>query len=210
MDSPAIFMLAGTVVAAALLFHVFGLSDSSANNTELDGGDDASEVSEAIVKLIDKLKSVLPEDAITSPVSRSDAPTEGHWAKQECERIPACVIKPGDSKQLCSAVAVLQAEHSTRVKHNTAIASQPLFAVRGGGHSAAAGAASVSGGVLIDLGRLNGVRISDNRQSVSIGAGARWIDVSRTLDKEGLAAVGGRNSHVGVSGLTLGGKPLYA
>ena len=44
---------------------------------------------------------------------------------------------------------------------------------------------------------------------MAIGAGAKWMDVSRTLDERGLAVVGGRNSAVGVGGLTLGGNYLF-
>lgn len=40
---------------------------------------------------------------------------------------------------------------------------------------------------------------------MAIGAGTKWMDVSKALDKKGLAVIGGRNSAVGVAGLTLGG-----
>jgi FAD binding domain len=41
--------------------------------------------------------------------------------------------------------------------------------------------------------------------SVKVGAGARWFDVYRTLEAEGLMVLGGRVADVGVGGLTLGG-----
>lgn len=83
-----------------------------------------------------------------------------------------------------------------------------LFAVRGGGHSPVSGAATIQGGVLIVLSLLRDVRPSSDESYASIGAGDKWGDVSRVLDEKGLAVVGGRNSDVGVSGLTLGGKSL--
>jgi hypothetical protein len=61
---------------------------------------------------------------------------------------------------------------------------------------------------LIDLSLLNEVTPSEDGLSVTIGGGAKWMDVSKVLDEKGLAVVGGRNSTVGVGGLTLGGK-LY-
>ena len=70
------------------------------------------------------------------------------------------------------------------------------------------GAASIKGGVLIDLGLLCEVILSDDRSSVTIGGGAKWMDVSKVLDEQGLAVVGGRNSPVGVGGSTLGGESL--
>ena len=83
-----------------------------------------------------------------------------------------------------------------------------LFAIRSGGHSPVSGAASINGGVVIDLGLFREVTASEDGSTVSIGAGAKWMDVSRILDGKGLAIVGGRNSAVGVGGLTLGGNVL--
>ena len=59
---------------------------------------------------------------------------------------------------------------------------------------------------MIDLGLFREVVPSDDGSSVTIGAGAKWMDVSRVLDEKGLAVVGGRNSAVGVGGLTLEGE----
>jgi hypothetical protein len=61
---------------------------------------------------------------------------------------------------------------------------------------------------VIDLGLFCEVTPSEDGSSVVIGAGAKWRDVSKVLDEKGLAVVGGRNSAVGVGGLTLGGKLL--
>ena len=59
---------------------------------------------------------------------------------------------------------------------------------------------------MIDLGLFREVTTSEDGSTVAIGAGAKWMNVSRVLDDKGLAVVGGRNSAVGVGGLTLGGK----
>ena len=64
-----------------------------------------------------------------------------YWAAQECEVVPACFIKPRDAKELSTAVTLLKQEYDER-----RIAGKGevrgLFAVRGGGHSPVAGAAS--------------------------------------------------------------------
>ena len=119
---------------------------------------------------------------------------------------PACVVRPRDSRELCSAVTILKREHEEQEEHGTPKKVGGFFAIRGGGHSAVSGAASIKGGVLIDLVLLREVILSEDRTSVTIGAGAKWRNVSTILDEKGLAVVGGRNSHVGVGGLTLGGK----
>ena len=61
---------------------------------------------------------------------------------------------------------------------------------------------------MIDLGLFCEVTPAEDGSRVTIGAGARWMDVSKVLDERGLAVVGGRNSAVGVGGLTLGGTLL--
>ena len=81
-----------------------------------------------------------------------------------------------------------------------------LFAIRGGGHSPLPGSASIKKGVLIDLSQFCQVLVSEDRSSVTFGGGAKWKNVTKLLDGEGLAVVGGRNSDVGVGGLTLGGR----
>ena len=124
--------------------------------------------------------------------------------------IPACVIRPRDVRQLCTAVTVLKREYDVRGKRagEENKKAEGLFAIRSGGHSPVSGAASIKGGILIDLGLFCDVTPSENGSSVAIGAGAKWMDVSKALDEKGLAVVGGRNSAVGVGGLTLGGKLL--
>ena len=82
------------------------------------------------------------------------------------------------------------------------------FAIKGGGHDRTPGSSNANGGVTIDLVRLNGVDVSEDRKSVRIGAGSLWLDVYTALEKEGLMVVGGRVADVGVGGLTLGGNRL--
>lgn len=61
---------------------------------------------------------------------------------------------------------------------------------------------------MVDLRHFCEVTPSEDGLNVVTGTGAKWMDVSKVLDKKGLAVVGGRNSAVGVGGLTLGGKLL--
>ncbi|CAD6569233.1 MAG: hypothetical protein ASARMPRED_002677 [Alectoria sarmentosa] len=143
---------------------------------------------------------IFPHDATAFKQSMNS-----YWAQQECEVIPACVVRPRDVQQLSTAVTVLKREYDERGKQAGKESAEGLFAIRSGGHSPVSGAASIKGGVVIDLGLFCEVTPSEDGASVAIGAGAKWMDVSKILDEKCLAVVGGRNSAVGVGGLTLGG-----
>jgi FAD/FMN-containing dehydrogenase len=137
---------------------------------------------------------------------------DSYWAQQEREMTPACVVQPRNTQQLSAAVQTLKREYDGRqIQVGEGHPGFGLFAIRSGGHSTIPGAASIKGGVMIDLRHFCEVEPSKDETTVVIGTGARWMDVSKTLDKKGLAVVGGRNSAVGVGGLVLGGQaaPLY-
>ena len=159
-------------------------------------------------KISKSLAEALPESIIT-PHSHDDASfrhsMKSYWALQETEVPPACFVRPRNVEELSTAVKILKSEYDKQSSTN----GTGLFAVRGGGHSPVPSAASIKGGALIDLSLLNKVIISDDGASVTIGAGAKWMDVSKLLDEKGLAVAGGRNSAVGVGGLTLGGKLFF-
>lgn len=129
-----------------------------------------------------------------------------YWAQQEREVSPACVLRPRDTRQLSAAVKTLKREYDEQKNRAGNNHAAGLFAIRSGGHSPIPGAASIKGGVMIDLRHFCEVTPSEDGLSVVIGSGARWMNVSQVLDEKGLAVVGGRNSAVGVGGLILGGQ----
>jgi FAD/FMN-containing dehydrogenase len=73
---------------------------------------------------------------------------------------------------------------------------------RSGGHSYA-GYSTTSHGVVLDLGRLRGIRLSGGK--AQIGPGARLIDVYSKLAGHGLLIPAGSCPTVGIGGLALGG-----
>ena len=72
-------------------------------------------------------------------------------------------------------------------------------------HTPWAGSANIEDGVTIDTQGLNGITLSPDKKSVSIGPGNKWGEVYKELDEYGLMTSGGRVASVGVGGLILGG-----
>lgn len=78
------------------------------------------------------------------------------------------------------------------------------LAIRAAGHNVA-GLASVDGGMVIDMRRIDGVEVDANAQTVRVGGGAHWGQVDAATHAVGMATPSGVISTTGVAGLTLGG-----
>src|SRR5207245_10443055 len=83
-----------------------------------------------------------------------------------------------------------------------------LVAIRGGGHNGP-GLGVCDDGLVIDLSRMNYVRVDPKKKTVLAGGGALWRDVDHATHAVGLAVPAGIVSTTGVGGLTLGGGIGY-
>lgn len=81
---------------------------------------------------------------------------------------------------------------------------QLLLSIKGGGHNIA-GSAVCEGGVMIDLGLMNGVQVNPKLKTVSVQGGCLLGDVDHETQAFGLAVPTGINSTTGIAGLALGG-----
>ncbi|WP_309571524.1 FAD-binding oxidoreductase [Deinococcus sp.] len=111
------------------------------------------------------------------------------------DKRPALIARCADVADIMVALQYAR-EHGLRV------------AVRGGGHNGG-GLGSVDGGLLIDLGDLNGVRVDPQTRTVRVEGGATWGKVDHATHPFGLAVPSGIISTTGVGGLTLGGGLGY-
>jgi len=107
------------------------------------------------------------------------------------DRHPMLVVRCQDAQDVKAALLFAR-------EHNL------LTAVRGGGHSFP-GLSTCEGGMVIDLGAMNGVRFDPERRAVRAQAGALLADVDRETQVLGQAVPAGIVSHTGIAGLTLGG-----
>ncbi len=89
-----------------------------------------------------------------------------------------------------------------------ASAQQLEVAIRGGGHNGP-GFASVEGGLVVDLSRMNAVHVDPASSTVRVEGGALWGDVDHATHAFSLAVPCGFISSTGVGGLTLGGGVGY-
>lgn len=119
-----------------------------------------------------------------------------YWAKQVSETVPACYVRPQSASQVARILR-------TARKHACP------FAISGGGHSDNPGASNLQGGITIDLSSFKNITVSRDHTVTSVGPGLNWGEVYERLEKSDLIVMGGRESSVGVSGLTLGGGISY-
>jgi len=78
-----------------------------------------------------------------------------------------------------------------------------IVAVRGGGHSTA-GHSCCDDGIVIDTGPMKHAEIDVEGRTGRFGAGMNWGELDAATQEHGLAVTGGRVTHTGVAGLTLG------
>jgi hypothetical protein len=51
---------------------------------------------------------------------------------------------------------------------------------------------SIDGGITVSMERFNQVAVSNDKKYANIGAGNRWVDVYKNIEKSGVSVVGGR------------------
>ena len=114
-----------------------------------------------------------------------------YFAQQQREAIPACVILPTSAEEASQALGIIK-DH------------QCHFAVKSGGHGMFPGASNAQQGITMDLRNLNGLRVSDDRLTTSVGTGTKWGEVYRELESKNLTVSGGRDTQISIGGFILG------
>lgn len=142
-------------------------------------------------------------------------------ARQFKERLRGAIVLPGDAgydeaRKVYNAMhdrrpaLIVQAAGVADVIATVKFAARhgAELAVRGGGHSAP-GFSSCDGGVVLDLGRMKGMRVDAKRRRVRAEGGCTWGDFNHATYAFGLATTGGIVSTTGIAGLTVGGGMGY-
>jgi FAD/FMN-containing dehydrogenase len=139
-----------------------------------------------------------------------------YWLKFNQEMSPACIVFPATAEDVSTTVSILDTARSLNMKGCQ-------FAIRSGGyvcdvfslsthgssrehsHGMQAGSSNAESAVTIDLRHINPIQVSEDRATTKVGPGVKLRTLYDLLDGMNLAVISGRDSNVGVAGLTLGG-----
>jgi FAD/FMN-containing dehydrogenase len=155
------------------------------------------------------------DNGITSLSAGVSASAPANWTALARD-LDGTLVRPGDAswttaRQLYNtrfdglkpaAVAYVAHADDIRTVLAYARAHRTKVAIRNGGHSYG-GWSSGDGRLILDVSKLSKVRASGG--TAVVGAGAKLIDVYRTLTAKGVTIPAGSCPTVGVSGLVLGG-----
>ena len=140
--------------------------------------------------LISQLSACLPAPAIIASEDPRYEKGRKVWNGM-FDRRPIAIVRPETAAEIAAIVKIM------------AKSDLPL-AVRGGGHSIP-GLSTCDGGLVLDLSRMNAIRVDPDARSAMVGGGALLGDLDKAGAPYGLVTPAGVVSHTGVGGLTLGG-----
>lgn len=132
-------------------------------------------------------------DLYTNPQIDYTTEQSEYWSTSCGALKPSCILMPTTTEEVAAIVSILASNNET-------------FAVKSGGHNPNNHFASIDGGPLISTKNLNQVILDTASETVKVGPGNRWDEVSAALDGSGYIVVGGRIGNVGVGGYMLGGE----
>src|ERR671932_1369737 len=124
-------------------------------------------------------------------------PADPHWDEARSgfnlllDQHPAAVVYPADARDVAAAVAYARSAGLRVAPQATAHNQGPL--------------GRMEDTLLLNVGRLQDVRVDPAAQQVRVGAGVKWDRVAPRLSAHGLAGLHGSSPDVGIAGYSLGG-----
>ncbi|KAI5370384.1 putative FAD-binding domain, PCMH-type, FAD-binding, type PCMH, subdomain 2 [Septoria linicola] len=142
---------------------------------------------EALTKSLGKNAVVFPYDAAYSQSMGS------YFSLKNSDLSPNCIALPRSSQDVSLAVQTLSlGAHAWE--------GQCQFGVRGGGHTPFKGAASIDGGIVIDLLHMPTAGISPDHETITVSPSTTWDLVYEALDVHNRSTLGTKVAGVGVGG----------
>ncbi|KAH6686329.1 hypothetical protein F5X68DRAFT_276370 [Plectosphaerella plurivora] len=155
-----------------------------------------SSIAKNVAACCNKLQQAYPEQLIYTNSTLFESWNE-RWA-DTAELTPSCIFRPLSAEDVSFAV-------QTFSKGAGGCGDYCPFSIKGGGHTAWAGANNIDDGIALDLGLMNQTDLSEDRSNIALGGGALWHDAYQNTNGTGVAFPGGRCPGTGVGGVTLGG-----
>jgi hypothetical protein len=163
------------------------------------------------------LAALVSERGIAQVAKQGAAPVDAATLRKFASAVTGSVITPAEpeyesGRQVFNRAfdrrpaLIVQCAGPSDIGHALEFAQShnlPL-AVRGGGHSRA-GFGVCDGGVVIDLSRMNQVKVDVGKRVARADAGSLVRDMDQATQRFGLATTMGGCPTVGIAGLTLGG-----
>lgn len=144
-------------------------------------------------KLLERLQGAVRGDIIQPGDPDYDVARKVYNAMHD--KRPAIIVRAADVGDIIATVDFARDQNL-------------LLAVRGGSHSVP-GYGTCDGGVVLDLGRMRGIRVDPEARTARAEGGCTWADFNHATHVFGLATTGGVVSSTGIGGLTTGGGMGY-
>ncbi|KAF1957642.1 FAD-binding domain-containing protein [Byssothecium circinans] len=142
------------------------------------------------------LTETLPSKLLTPGNEEYDKSNNSYFTVFASSIKPSFIVQPTSVDEVSGLLRSL---------HPLLVNDEAKLAVKGTGHTPFAGSANIENGVTVDLQRLKGITLNEDKSAVTIRTGETWESVYAELEKYGVTAAGGRVGRVGVGGLVLGG-----
>lgn len=188
---------------ATLYSWVFMLSaalSALATSSSLPGPCVSARISKSCEAIFDssqcaRLDAALPGRVSYEGSARYEFLNSHRWS-QTAVLYPQCVVEASSADDVSTAIRILGVR-------SVDVSLDCNFAVKSGGHMAHPGANDISGGVSLDLSRLNHRSVTPDQRLVRLGAGGTW---QKAYDKfPNLLFTGGVCGETGIGGSAIGG-----
>ncbi|XXH03669.1 hypothetical protein Hte_010074 [Hypoxylon texense] len=142
----------------------------------------------------ESLLGLMPIDTFMEESATYETENTDFWSATEILE-PSCVFLPDSPEKVAQAV-------------NLFVQNDCKFSIKGGGHSAIPGAASIHDGILMPMEKLRTFDISPDGSLAKVGSGYLMGEIYAGLDPANLTAMIGRYAKVGL-GVALGAGVNY-
>ncbi|KAI0409330.1 FAD-binding domain-containing protein [Xylaria palmicola] len=117
--------------------------------------------------------------------------TRVNWSSNNWQNA-SCIVAPRDAQDVARVMSIITS-------------TQAPFSIRSGGHDFNKNHSTVEDGLIIDLVNFDGISLSSDKASITVGVGVRWGAVYQALNGTGVSVNGARSPDPAIGGQTISG-----